>query len=56
MAPQRLGSKNWDARHKTLSYLTHWQARREVEGVADEALLLNERGEVATGAMTNVFW
>ena len=26
----RLGSKNWDARYKTLSYLTHWQARVEL--------------------------
>src|SRR5471032_1955665 len=25
----RVGSQNWDARHKTFSYLAHWQARRE---------------------------
>lgn len=53
-APQRVGSRNWDARYKTLSYLTHWQARQSV--AADEALLLNEQGQVATGAMSNVFW
>ncbi|MDE1171650.1 MAG: aminotransferase class IV [Verrucomicrobium sp.] len=54
LAPQRLGSRNWDARHKTISYLTHWQARRSVE--ADEAVLLNEHGLLATGAMSNLFW
>lgn len=53
----RLGSRNWDARHKTLSYLTHWQARQAAKAAGhDEALLLNERDEVASGAMSNVFW
>jgi branched-subunit amino acid aminotransferase/4-amino-4-deoxychorismate lyase len=50
----RVGSQNWDARHKTLSYLAHWQARRA--NSRGEALLLNERGEIASGAMTNIFW
>lgn len=50
----RVGSANWDARHKTLSYLAHWQARRE--NPAGESLLLNEKGHVAGGAMSNVFW
>ena len=54
VAPQRLGKMNWDARFKTLSYLTHAQARESVS--ADEALLLNEDGHVASGAMSNVFW
>lgn len=54
LAPQRLGKHNWDARFKTLSYLTHAQARRSVH--ADEAILLNEDGHVATGAMSNLFW
>lgn len=53
-APQRVGSENWDARFKTLSYLTHWQARRAV--AADEALLCNERGEITSGACSNLFW
>ncbi|WP_242529315.1 aminotransferase class IV [Methylacidimicrobium sp. B4] len=53
-APQRVGSTNWDARFKTLSYLTHWQARRAV--ASDEALLCNERGEIASGACSNLFW
>ena len=50
----RVGSANWDARHKTLSYLAHWQARRE--NPAGESLLLNENGHVTGGAMSNVFW
>lgn len=54
MAPQRVCSHNWDARYKTLSYLTHWQARQSVR--ADEALLLNENGCIASGAMSNIFW
>jgi len=53
-ASLRVGSENWDARFKTLSYLTHWQARRSV--AADEALLCNERGEIASGACSNLFW
>ncbi len=50
----RVGSANWDARFKTLSYLAHAQARRE--NPRGETLLLNERGHVASGAMTNIFW
>jgi branched-subunit amino acid aminotransferase/4-amino-4-deoxychorismate lyase len=57
LAPQRLGSQNWDARYKTLSYLTHDQARRFArENGADEAILLNEHGRLATAAMANLFW
>ena len=54
ISPLRVGSQNWDARHKTLSYLTHWQAREQAR--TDEVILLNEHGEVASGAMSNVFW
>ncbi len=50
----RLGSANLDARFKTLSYLTHAQAR--AENPAGDAVLLNEHGELASGAMTNLFW
>ena len=50
----RVGTENLDARHKTLSYLAHWQARRE--NPVGESLLLNEHGHVASGAMTNIFW
>ncbi|MDR1145960.1 MAG: aminotransferase class IV [Verrucomicrobiales bacterium] len=53
-SPLRVSASAWDARYKTLSYLTHYQAK--LQGRGDEALLLNERGEVATAAMANVFW
>ncbi|SDU21495.1 branched-chain amino acid aminotransferase/4-amino-4-deoxychorismate lyase [Verrucomicrobium sp. GAS474] len=57
IAPERVGSMNWDARYKTLSYLTHWQARKSAEAAGhDEGLLLNENGYLASGAMTNLFW
>ncbi len=42
--------------HKTLSYLENLVARAEAaDGGADEALILNERGCLTEGAMTNVF-
>lgn len=53
----RIGEQNWDARYKTFSYLTHWQARQAALAAgADEALLLNQREQAASGAMTNLFW
>jgi branched-subunit amino acid aminotransferase/4-amino-4-deoxychorismate lyase len=55
ISEMRLGSKNWDARYKTLSYLTHWQARLE-RGAMDEVVLLNEWDEVASVSMANLFW
>lgn len=51
----RVGSQNWDARYKTVSYLSHWQARLECEQV-DEVVLLNEWDEMASVAMANLFW
>ena len=54
LASVRVGSANWDARHKTLSYLSHWQARSE--NPAGETVLLNEKGHIASGAMSNIFW
>ena len=42
--------------HKTANYLLCLLARDEARAAgADEALLLNERGEIAEGATTNVF-
>ncbi|HEY8966709.1 MAG TPA: aminotransferase class IV, partial [Candidatus Methylacidiphilales bacterium] len=42
---------------KTFSYLVHWQARKGAEAAGfDEAILLNEDGHLASGAMTNLFW
>jgi branched-subunit amino acid aminotransferase/4-amino-4-deoxychorismate lyase len=52
VSPVRVGSHNWDARFKTLSYLTHAQA---AAGPA-EGLLLNEHGQVASAARANIFW
>ena len=50
----RLGSQNWDARFKTVSYLAHIQALRM--GPAPEMILLNEHGHVASAARANIFW
>jgi len=43
-------------RHKTANYLTYLVARQEAaDAGADEALLLNTRGEVAEASVANVF-
>ena len=45
------------SRLKTLSYLDNVLARREaLDRGADEALMLNTRGEIAGGAAANLFW
>jgi branched-subunit amino acid aminotransferase/4-amino-4-deoxychorismate lyase len=54
VSPVRVGSHNWDARFKTLSYLTHEQAGESV--TTGEAVLLNERGDVASASRGNIFW
>ncbi len=51
----RLGCHNWDARYKTVSYLSHWQARQESENF-DEVVLLNEWDQIASVSMGNIFW
>ena len=49
-------SRSVTAAHKTTSYLQNLVARAEASDVgADEALILNERGCLTEGAMTNVF-
>jgi 4-amino-4-deoxychorismate lyase len=54
ISPVRVGSANWDARFKTLSYLAHAQAWRGAgEG---EVILLNEHGHVASASRSNIFW
>ncbi len=50
----RVSSEAWDSRLKTLSYLLHYQARHETR--YDETILLNEREEIASASMANVFW
>jgi branched-subunit amino acid aminotransferase/4-amino-4-deoxychorismate lyase len=52
--PIRLGSQSWDARFKTLSYLAHAQAHELA--YPDEALHLNEHGQIASTATANIFW
>ncbi len=45
------------SRLKTLAYLDNVLARRSARAMgADEALMLNNRGEIAGGAAANVFW
>ena len=55
ISPIRISSLAWESRYKTLSYLQHYQAWLQ-RGANDEALLLNEHGEIASAAMANVFW
>jgi branched-subunit amino acid aminotransferase/4-amino-4-deoxychorismate lyase len=50
----RVGSSNWDARFKTLSYLSHAQAWKMKS--TDEVILLNEYGLMAGAARGNLFW
>ena len=50
----RVGSCNWDARFKTVSYLAHVQAGRLA--TTGDVVLLNEHGEVASAARGNIFW
>jgi len=54
VSPVRVGSCNWDARFKTLSYLPHAQAWKTAS--TTESVLLNERGHVASAARGNIFW
>lgn len=45
------------ARLKTLGYLDNVLARRAAQACgADEALMLNTRGEIACATLANVFW
>jgi branched-subunit amino acid aminotransferase/4-amino-4-deoxychorismate lyase len=50
----KVNSNSWDARYKTLSYLLHIQAREQA--ATDEVVLLNQRGELASASMANLFW
>jgi len=54
VSPVRVGSCNWDARFKTLSYLTHVQAWKTA--ATPEVVLLNEHGHVASASRGNIFW
>jgi len=54
VSPIRVGSCNWDARYKTVSYLSHVQAMKSAS--TPEVILLNEHGHIGSGARTNIFW
>jgi branched-subunit amino acid aminotransferase/4-amino-4-deoxychorismate lyase len=54
VSPVRVGSCNWDARFKTLSYLSHAQAWKTA--ATPEVVLLNEHGHVASASRANIFW
>jgi len=57
VAPFKRASSSPLPRVKSLNYLENVLARREAERMGyDEALFLNERGEVTEGSSTNVFW
>lgn len=56
LATTGIWSSSWEARYKTLSYLNRIQARREGSSPTEERVMLNERGEVASVAMGNLFW
>jgi branched-subunit amino acid aminotransferase/4-amino-4-deoxychorismate lyase len=54
VSPVRVGSQNWDARFKTLSYLSHAQAWQTA--MTPEVVLLNEYGHAASASRGNIFW
>jgi branched-subunit amino acid aminotransferase/4-amino-4-deoxychorismate lyase len=54
VSPVRVGSQNWDARFKTVSYLSHVQAWKTA--ATPEVVLLNEKGDVASASRGNIFW
>lgn len=56
-ASARRNDRSPAARLKTLSYLDNVLARAEAQAAgADEAILLNTRGELACAAAANLFW
>ena len=56
LATTGVWSTSWEARYKTLSYLNRIQAKTEAEGADAEVVMLNERGELASASMANLFW
>lgn len=49
-------SDSWEARYKTLSYLSRIQARMEVGQKDSEVVMQNEKGVLASASMANLFW
>ena len=56
LAATGVWSTSWEARYKTLSYLNRIQAKREGKKPDQERVMLNERGEIASASMANLFW
>jgi len=49
-------SSSWEARFKTLSYLNRIQAKGEAGKADEERVMLNEKGEMTSASMANLFW
>jgi branched-subunit amino acid aminotransferase/4-amino-4-deoxychorismate lyase len=56
LAETGVWSTSWEARYKTLSYLNRIQAKREGGPTDQERVMLNEKGEMASVSMANLFW
>lgn len=57
LASVRRNATSVMAHHKTLAYLDNVMARREALSVgADEAVMLNQDGDLACAAASNLFW
>ena len=56
LAATGVWSSSWEARFKTLSYLNRIQAMREGKKPDQEKVMLNEKGEMTSAAMANLFW
>lgn len=56
LATTGIWSTSWEARYKTLSYLNRIQAKRESVQPDEERVMLNEKGEIASATMANLFW
>ena len=56
VSTRRVPNVSWDARIKSLNYLNNVLARLEARNAnADEAIMLNHAGNIAEGALNNVF-
>jgi branched-subunit amino acid aminotransferase/4-amino-4-deoxychorismate lyase len=57
VSPHRINTKSPLAGVKSCNYLEHLMAFEDAKSRRfDEAIRLNERGEVASGCMSNIFW
>ena len=56
LAETGVWSSSWEARFKTMSYLNRIQAKREAGQPDKERVMLNEKGEMTSATMANLFW